>query len=352
MTSATVARRRSRWRRWHTGRCALVARRPWHGGGRPTKSDGTRHLHRAGNPLITLGSWQPARDDAGMSDGVPPDRLASEPPVAAIPARVDVREVELPLDPYELDPRDRLTVSRAHLALMADCLGRHGIDIEIPEPRPIPWARHEQQYGLTDEERAARHGYHVPGITDRPRWREPPLPDDIADDWVDWARHRLNQGAPDLPQPQLAQMLGLRAHLLSRQDSRVRAVFSAWRRCMRQTGFSYPDPMAANNDPGLRRRAADRHGDSYCGGRCPVQTYGRCGRGVGGGRDGIPASSDRRAPRPARAHPSSDPGSTSQRASSPLWTPAPVGQHTDPTPGRERSSWLQSIEAGLDIVTR
>jgi hypothetical protein len=46
----------------------------------------------------------------------------------------------VPLDPYELDPRDRLNVSRAHLALMADCLSRHGIDIEIPEPRPIPWA--------------------------------------------------------------------------------------------------------------------------------------------------------------------------------------------------------------------
>jgi hypothetical protein len=193
--------------------------------------------------------WQPARDDADMTGGVPPDRLASEPPVAAIPAQVDVRELSLPLDPYELDPRDRLTVSRAHLALMADCLGRHGIDIEIPEPRPIPWAWHERRYGLTDEGRAARHGYHVSQITDRPHRREPSLPDDIADDCVDWARHRLNQGAPDLPEPQLAQMLALRAHLLSREDRRVQAVFSAWSRCMRQTGFSYPDPMAANNDP-------------------------------------------------------------------------------------------------------
>jgi hypothetical protein len=61
--------------------------------------------------------------------------------------------------------------------------------------------RHERRYGLTDEARAARHGYHVPEITDRPRWREPPLPDDIADDCVDWARHRLNQGAPELPEP-------------------------------------------------------------------------------------------------------------------------------------------------------
>jgi hypothetical protein len=63
------------------------------------------------------------------------------------------------------------------------------------------------------------------------------------------ARRRLNHGAPDLSEPQVAQMLGLRAHLLGRQDSRVRAVFSAWSRCMRQTGFHYPDPMAANNDP-------------------------------------------------------------------------------------------------------
>jgi hypothetical protein len=183
-----------------------------------------------------------------MADGVPPDRPASEPPVAAIPARVDVRELVLPLDPYELDPRDRLTVNRAHRALMADCLGRHGIDIEIPDPRTIPWARHEQRYGLTDEAHAARHGYHVPEITDRPHRREPPLPDDIADDCVDWARRRLNQGAPDLSEPQLAQLLRLRAHRLSREDRRVRAVFSAWSRCMRESGFSYADPMAANND--------------------------------------------------------------------------------------------------------
>src|SRR5205823_14551075 len=41
----------------------------------------------------------------------------------------------------------------------------------------------------------------------------------------------------------------LRAYLLSRQDSRVRAVFSAWSSCMREAGFSYADPMAANDDP-------------------------------------------------------------------------------------------------------
>ena len=198
--------------------------------------------------VVTVGCWLPARDDAEMTDGVPLDHLASEPPVAAIPARVDVRELELPLDLYELDPRDGLTVNRAHLALMADCLGRHGIAFQIPEPRPIPWGRHEQQYGLTDEARAAHYGYHVPEITDRPHPREPALPDDIADDCLDWARRRLNQGVPDLAQPRLAQMLALRTHLLSREDSRVRAVFGAWSRCMRDLGFSYPDPMAANND--------------------------------------------------------------------------------------------------------
>jgi hypothetical protein len=200
------------------------------------------------NRLVTLGLWQPARDDAGMTHRVPSDRPASEPPVAAIPAGVDVREWELPLDPYELSPPDRLTVSRAHLTLMADCLGRHGIDMEIPEPRLIPGTRHERRYGLTDEGSAARHGYHVPEFTDRPPWREPALPDDIADDCVDWARHRLIRGVPDVPEPHLAQKLRLRAHALSREDSRVRAVFSAWSRCMRASGFSYPDPMAANND--------------------------------------------------------------------------------------------------------
>jgi hypothetical protein len=185
----------------------------------------------------------------GMTNGVPLDRPTSEPPLAGIPATVDVRELVMPLDPYELDPQDRLTVNRARLALMAACLGRHGVDFEIPAPRPIPWARHERRYGLTDEGRAARHGYHVPEITDRPPWREPPLPADIADGCLDWATRRLNQGAPDLPIPRLADTLGLRTYQLSKNDSRVQAVFSAWSICMRQAGYSYPDPTAANNNP-------------------------------------------------------------------------------------------------------
>jgi len=191
--------------------------------------------------------WPP-RDDAGMTDDVPPDQVASEPPVTGIPASVDIRELVMPLDIYELDAGDLATISRAHMVLMADCLGRHGIEFEIPEPRPIPWARNEQRYGLTDEARAARHGYHVPGITDRPPLREPRLPDDIADECLAWARRRLARGAPDLPERRLADMLSLRTFHLSREDSRVRAAFSAWSRCMRQNGFSYPDPMAANND--------------------------------------------------------------------------------------------------------
>jgi len=183
-----------------------------------------------------------------MTDDVPPDQVVSEPPVVGIPARVDVGELVMPLDIYRLDPGGLSTISRAHMVLMADCLGRHGIEFEIPEPRPIPWARNEQRYGLTDEARAARHGYHVPEITDRPPLREPRLPDDIADECLAWARRRLAQGAPDLPERRLADMLSLRTFHLSREDSRVRAAFSAWSRCMRQNGFSYPDPMAANND--------------------------------------------------------------------------------------------------------
>jgi hypothetical protein len=189
-----------------------------------------------------------ARDDTGMSSGVPPDRPVSEPPVDAIPAIVDVRDLVMPLDAYTLGTDDLSTLSRARLALMADCLGRHGFAFEIPEPRPIPWARHERRYGLTDQARAARHGYHVPEITGRPPPREPRLPDDIAEDCLDWARRRLHQDAPDLPEPRLADALDLRAYQLSKEDSRVRAVFSAWSRCMRRNDFSYPDPMAANND--------------------------------------------------------------------------------------------------------
>ena len=65
-----------------------------------------------------------------MTDGVPPDRPVSEPPVDAIPAIVDVRDLVMPLDAYTLGTDDLSTLSRARLALMADCLGRHGFAFE------------------------------------------------------------------------------------------------------------------------------------------------------------------------------------------------------------------------------
>ncbi|MPZ85665.1 MAG: hypothetical protein GEV28_36910 [Actinophytocola sp.] len=36
---------------------------------------------------------------------------------------------------------------------------------------------------------------------------------------------------------------------MAEADSRVRAVFTGWSRCMSAAGFDYRDPMAANNDP-------------------------------------------------------------------------------------------------------
>jgi hypothetical protein len=188
-------------------------------------------------------------DDVQMDDAVPLRQPLIEPPAVINVAEVDPAALTLPLDPYELSPQELFTISRARLTLLLDCLRNRGIQISTPEARPIPWSRHEQRYGLTDLDRAARFGYHVPEIMRRPPLREPPMPPEIADDCLALALRQLNHGVPDGWQPHLAHRLSMRTHLLSRQDSRVRAVFGSWSACMRAAGLDYPDPMAANNDP-------------------------------------------------------------------------------------------------------
>jgi hypothetical protein len=94
-----------------------------------------------------------------MDDAVPLRQPLIEPPAVINVAEVDPAALTLPLDPYELSPQELFTISRARLTLLLDCLRNRGIQISTPEARPIPWSRHEQRYGLTDLDRAARFGY-------------------------------------------------------------------------------------------------------------------------------------------------------------------------------------------------
>jgi hypothetical protein len=184
-----------------------------------------------------------------MAVGLPGNQPSAEPPLGPNPRHVDPARLSLPLDRFEMSLEDRFTVNRARIALMVECLRRHGIQIDVPAPRPVPWARHAQRYGLADADRAAQHGYHVPEIADQPAPREPSLPAEIADDCLARATRHLDHGVAEPAEPHLAQALGMRAFRLSRQDIRVQAVFGSWRRCMQRAGWDYPDPMAANNDP-------------------------------------------------------------------------------------------------------
>ena len=178
------------------------------------------------------------------------------------------RQLALPLDPYLPSPAHLDLLARARRILVVRCMGRFGVAPPAPAPAiPLPPAGNAQRYGLVDAHEARTQGYHLAGTEAgvvRPlpglspvqravltgagsaRSLRGPLP---AGGCHGEAQRILDAGAPSPRDPSLGQVLGLQSFARSKEDRRVRAVFGAWSACMRRAGFSYRDPMEANDDP-------------------------------------------------------------------------------------------------------
>ncbi|MEO3890471.1 hypothetical protein [Nonomuraea sp. B5E05] len=103
--------------------------------------------------------------------------------------------------------------------------------------------RNMRRYGITDVGDAERHGYHVPGplVRASPTTAVDHACSREADD-------RLWDGVPEADFAWLS-ALDSGSVVRSESDPAVVAVTRAWSRCMRTHGFTYPDPLAALQDP-------------------------------------------------------------------------------------------------------
>ena len=199
-----------------------------------------------------------------------------EPAIEVI--EVNPRNLTLPLDAYLQSDASSTVVGDARNILFQRCMRDFGFDLAMPSRQEgPPFARNQERYGLSDETRAARHGYHVPEITERTRAAESQLtsageavasgtgPRTVNGKEVpeggcaEESVRRLTQGAPAPENEALAKKLSLDSYRQSTTDSRTMAVFATWSACMKKLGFDYASPRDANNDPQFDTPGPTKH---------------------------------------------------------------------------------------------
>ncbi len=173
---------------------------------------------------------------------------------------VDSKALELPLDDYLLTTIDAGELARGRDSLMRKCLSGLGAPY-TPEARTsTDIETNERRYGLADAELAKQHGYHVPDTArtaeDYPSSIMPlvtgettthngvPVPEGGCAGQAQRELHETDlQGALALPQK-----LNMESYLKSRKAPAVVKATEAWSTCMKESGHTYPDPLAAIND--------------------------------------------------------------------------------------------------------
>lgn len=207
-------------------------------------------------------------------------QMAVEPALGQVTRVTDWHQIKLPLDAWTLSMRDRWRIDRAEAKFTKSCMARFGFSYGGGTSGPEPSANesgitHYRLYGLLDEAHARAYGYHngETRFPERFAGDSRPISRDYANvvaaklgggtyqgqpipsgGCIGEAR-RLLAGAGPAVDPSLAEGLGGDSWLRSNSDPRVLAAFHTWSRCMAGSGYSYKNPMDANNDD---RWGADR----------------------------------------------------------------------------------------------
>lgn len=202
----------------------------------------------------------------GCSSGATDDSDTGE-PVAAITTVGDMASFALPLDAYQINSSTQDLTVKAFSAVYRKCMAQFGF---VNPPRTTsgtPALRHERRYGITSAATSKVHGYRDGRSSDRSRSdRRVPRDAEVAisrgtgvatyqgrkvppGGCMGETERALAENLPDVRDERLADKLASEAYDRSKQDSRVRQVFSAWSDCMKQSGYNYADPMEAMDDP-------------------------------------------------------------------------------------------------------
>ncbi|MEH1129313.1 hypothetical protein [Micromonospora sp. CPCC 206061] len=200
------------------------------------------------------------------------DDDAGEPAIDAAPMIRSSSELVLPLDDFVQTDDQEHAITDAVNILGRQCMKRFGLDwpaARVSGSSKIdPYAR---RYSIIDVEKASVEGYHAVDIIKRQRTlaeRDANAPTPSTEAMNVWAgrgqssyngqsvppggcvKEAMDQLGDGVQEADLAlvQRLQVEARGRTMTDSRVVKVFAAWSACMKDEGFSYPDPFAANDD--------------------------------------------------------------------------------------------------------
>ncbi|WP_147268092.1 hypothetical protein [Spongiactinospora rosea] len=191
------------------------------------------------------------------------------------------KDLTLPLDAYDLDPLQRSVVDQADFKIADLCLGKFGLRMPSSKnTKPVKYPKNADYAGWLAPRDVKKYGYQgPPGMRDE-AWaaqdgrRAFIIPSNIDAAYTglgkkvvngikvpdggcaDEAERALNTGAPSPAGSSSAkprehkQMLGLMdsASEVAFKDTRLTEADKRWSACMREQGYSYSAPYAAEND--------------------------------------------------------------------------------------------------------
>jgi hypothetical protein len=233
------------------------------------------HLALAGLLLVAGCAAQPGSAAGEGGEPAAPAKAATRSTRSPSPPSLPA----LPLDAYVATDEQLEVLNRARGLLERDCMRRLGFTRwQPPDPRIVRQPR-MYAFGLVDEQRAARHGYHSPRVADLERlWTQAArvsaaeraqrraelaaLTGDGAFGALPGkqvpsggcsgeADRKLAEGAPP-HETSLYGELVAEAEQRTVADGRVRAVVEAWSRCMSRAGFDYGSPTELAGQDGNR----------------------------------------------------------------------------------------------------
>jgi hypothetical protein len=229
---------------------------------------------------------------AGCSDGDDSSAAAKQdakkpPAVAETPKITNANDKSMPLDTFLLNPEQTKTLDDAYAGLVSDCMKRFGFDYTPPQDQQTqrsadaPTTRIDGRFGTQSAEDAEKWGYHPAGgisEEDSGPWggkgQKMTAAMQTAERGSDDPKEKFGRGGqvvngetvPDhgcvgearkkltgsvdgaLADAKLATDLKFDTLTKAQQDARTRAVFAKWSTCMKDKGFDYADPLAANGD--------------------------------------------------------------------------------------------------------
>jgi hypothetical protein len=237
--------------------------------------------------------------------GVTPISSVSQPPIGPVTKVTSGADITLPLLAFEMNGEDAALIHSALLILSARCSLRFGVvstDHTIADPAASR-SDAPRLYGVVDLSVAENYGYHSPyahaagGVNDKqalgawnPSAKERLVtlglnPDGsaLADPPRDSAGDPLPPGGcageaertlagGQIVDRTLPQELEIEASQRAESDSRVRAVWTTWSRCMATAGYTYESPNDPINSFGGSTVSAAEKATAVADVRCRLRT--------------------------------------------------------------------------------